>query len=36
MMNDYTKMDAYLIEHLDDSLDELGLLVTQPTVGAQN
>ncbi len=35
-MLDYTKIDAYLEAHLDDSLAELSSLVAQPSVGAQN
>jgi acetylornithine deacetylase/succinyl-diaminopimelate desuccinylase-like protein len=35
-MYDYSKIDAYLIDYLDDSLDELCKLVAQPSVGAQN
>jgi acetylornithine deacetylase/succinyl-diaminopimelate desuccinylase-like protein len=35
-MNDYAKLDSYLIQHLDESIAELSRLVTQPSVGAQN
>src|SRR5512142_3476583 len=35
-MADYSKIDAYLEQNLDRSLDELGTLVAQPSVGAQN
>ncbi len=35
-MNDYTKLDAYVLDHLEDSLSELCTLVSQPSVGAQN
>jgi acetylornithine deacetylase/succinyl-diaminopimelate desuccinylase-like protein len=35
-MPDYTKIDAYLDSHLDDSIAELSRLVAQPSVGAQN
>jgi acetylornithine deacetylase/succinyl-diaminopimelate desuccinylase-like protein len=35
-MADYSKIDAYLEKNLDRSLDELGRLVAQPSVGAQN
>jgi len=35
-MNDYTKIDAYLLDHLEDSIAELSTLVAQPSVGAQN
>jgi len=34
-MNDYSKIDAYLLEHLDQSIAELSTLVAQPSVGAQ-
>jgi len=34
-MNDYSKIDAYLLEHLDQSIAELCTLVAQPSVGAQ-
>ena len=33
---DYTKIDAYLEIHLDESIAELSRLVAQPSVGAQN
>lgn len=35
-MNDYSKMDQFLIDHLPASLEELSALVAQPSVGAQN
>jgi acetylornithine deacetylase/succinyl-diaminopimelate desuccinylase-like protein len=35
-MGDYTKIDAYLDQHLDQSIAELSRLVAQPSVGAQN
>ena len=35
-MSDYTKVDAYLATHLDGSLQELGKLVAQPSISAQN
>ena len=35
-MTDYTKINAYLDTHLDESLAELSRLVAQPSVGAQN
>jgi acetylornithine deacetylase/succinyl-diaminopimelate desuccinylase-like protein len=35
-MIDYMKIDAYLDQHLDESISELKLLVSQPSVGAQN
>ena len=35
-MNDFAKVDKYLVSHLDDSLAELSRLVAQPSVGAQN
>ncbi len=35
-MADYSRIDAYLEQNLDRSLDELGRLVAQPSVGAQN
>ncbi|HEX8991792.1 MAG TPA: M20/M25/M40 family metallo-hydrolase, partial [Anaerolineales bacterium] len=35
-MTDYTRIDAYLQQNLDRSLDELCKLVAQPSVGAQN
>ncbi len=35
-MTDYSKIDAYLEQNLDRSLDELCKLVAQPSVGAQN
>ncbi|HSJ88701.1 MAG TPA: M20/M25/M40 family metallo-hydrolase [Anaerolineales bacterium] len=35
-MSDYSKLDSYLENHLDDSLAELSRLVAQPSVGAQN
>lgn len=34
-MNDYTTIDSYLLEHLDESIAELVTLVAQPSVGAQ-
>src|SRR5574340_443695 len=34
-MPDYTKIDNYLETHLDQSLEELGRLVAQPSVSAQ-
>jgi hypothetical protein len=34
-MNDYTNIDSYLLEHLDESIAELVTLVAQPSVGAQ-
>ncbi len=35
-MSDYTKIDAYLESHIDESITELSRLVSQPSVGAQN
>ena len=35
-MSDYTKIDSYLENHLEESLAELTRLVAQPSVGAQN
>jgi acetylornithine deacetylase/succinyl-diaminopimelate desuccinylase-like protein len=35
-MANFAKMDAYLEEHLDESITELSRLVAQPSVGAQN
>src|SRR5919198_4245430 len=35
-MSDYQKLDVYLEQNLDKSLDELSHLVAQPSVGAQN
>jgi acetylornithine deacetylase/succinyl-diaminopimelate desuccinylase-like protein len=35
-MSSYAKLDAYLDQHLDDSIAELSRLVAQPSVGAQN
>lgn len=35
-MTDFTQIDRYIADHLDQSLDELGLLVAQPSVAAQN
>ncbi len=35
-MSNYTKIDAYLESHLDESIAELSQLVAQPSVGAQN
>jgi acetylornithine deacetylase/succinyl-diaminopimelate desuccinylase-like protein len=35
-VSDYTKIDAYLIEHLNESISELTRLVAQPSVGAQH
>ncbi|MBN2385949.1 MAG: M20/M25/M40 family metallo-hydrolase [Anaerolineales bacterium] len=35
-MTDYTKIDTYLEENLDESIAELSRLVAQPSVGAQN
>jgi acetylornithine deacetylase/succinyl-diaminopimelate desuccinylase-like protein len=35
-MTDYTKLDAYLETHMDESIAELSRLVAQPSVGAQN
>ncbi len=35
-MSTYTKIDAYLESHLDESIAELSQLVAQPSVGAQN
>jgi acetylornithine deacetylase/succinyl-diaminopimelate desuccinylase-like protein len=35
-MTDFIKLDAYLAEHLDESIAELARLVAQPSVGAQN
>ncbi|MBM3152700.1 MAG: M20/M25/M40 family metallo-hydrolase [Chloroflexi bacterium] len=35
-MAEYTKIDAYLESHLDESIAELSRLVAQPSVGAQN
>jgi len=34
-MSDYTKIDSYLENHLNKSLEELGKLVTQPSISAQ-
>jgi len=35
-MTDFARLDAYLEEHLDESIAELSRLVAQPSVGAQN
>lgn len=35
-MADYERVDAYLQDNLDKSIDELSTLVSQPSVGAQN
>ena len=35
-MDQYNLIDTYLIKHLDESIEELGQLVAQPSVGAQN
>jgi len=35
-MSDYNKIDAYLNDHIDESISELSRLVAQPSVGAQN
>jgi acetylornithine deacetylase/succinyl-diaminopimelate desuccinylase-like protein len=35
-MSNYAKLDAYLDQHLDESIAELSRLVAQPSVGAQN
>jgi len=35
-MTNSQKLDAYLEEHLDESIQELSRLVAQPSVGAQN
>src|SRR5512133_508263 len=35
-MSEYSKLDSYLEQNLDKSLDELSRLVAQPSVGAQN
>lgn len=35
-MAEYSKVDAYLESHLDESITELSRLVAQPSVGAQN
>jgi len=35
-MSDYAKIDRYIEEHLEESLEELGRLVAQPSVAAQN
>ena len=35
-MYDYSRIDSYLINHLDESITELSTLVSQPSVGAQN
>ncbi len=35
-MSAYTKIDSYLISHLNDSIEELCRFVAQPSVGAQN
>ena len=35
-MNTFSKIDAYLTDHLDESIAELSQLVAQPSVGAQN
>ena len=35
-MTDYSKLDSYLEQNLDQSLAELSKLVAQPSVGAQN
>jgi acetylornithine deacetylase/succinyl-diaminopimelate desuccinylase-like protein len=34
-MLDYQRIDAFLDKHLDQSLDELGVLVAQPSISAQ-
>jgi acetylornithine deacetylase/succinyl-diaminopimelate desuccinylase-like protein len=36
IMSNYTKIDTYLSERLDESIAELSRLVAQPSVGAQN
>ncbi len=35
-MTDYTKIDAYLENHLEENIAELSRLVAQPSVGVQN
>jgi acetylornithine deacetylase/succinyl-diaminopimelate desuccinylase-like protein len=35
-MTNYTQIDSYLTDHLDESIAELSKLVAQPSVGAQN
>jgi acetylornithine deacetylase/succinyl-diaminopimelate desuccinylase-like protein len=35
-MKDYSKIDAYLEQHLEQSIEELSTLVAQPSVSAQN
>ncbi len=35
-MSDFTKIDSYLEQNLDHSLDELSRLVAQPSISAQN
>lgn len=35
-MSDYTTIDSYLNQHIDESIAELSRLVAQPSVGAQN
>ena len=35
-MSDYSKIDQYLSDHLNESIRELSQLVAQPSVGAQN
>ena len=35
-MNDYSRFDAYLEQHMDESIAELSMLCAQPSVAAQN
>ena len=35
-MSEYTKIDQYIADHIDESIEELGRLVAQPSVAAQN
>ena len=35
-MSDFSRIDQYIEDYLDQSLDELGRLVAQPSVAAQN
>ena len=35
-MSNYTQIDSYLENHINESLAELSRLVAQPSVGAQN
>ncbi len=36
LMSDFSEYDAYLEEHLSESIDELSMLSAQPSVSAQN